>query len=118
MVGSVAALKTDAPRAMQAPRTQSRAENPQKTMKGWRRLEDACVISSGWGGPSCGRALGKFLESGIDFGNFNALQAGLEGIVMRLIRGWQDGPGVPDDADMISFREPEFGGGSAKGDEG
>lgn len=113
MVGSSATLKTAAPRAIHAPSRQSKAENPQNPVKG----ED-CASWHRDVAPGRGRALEKFLESGINFGNFDALEAGLPGIVTIFIRGRQDALGVPDDADMISFREPELPGRSAKGDQG
>ena len=111
MVGSVAALKTAVPRAIQASRRLSKAENPQRAMN---RLGDARIISS----RLYAESLGEFLKSGINFSNFDALETGLQGIVSILIRGRQDALGVPDQADMISFREPEFSGRSAKGDQG
>ena len=110
MVGSSAALKMTTAWAIHAPRTLSRAENSQKTMKRWGSER---IMSSRRCAQSRVGALGKFLESGIDFGNFDALEAGLQGVVMILIRGRQDAHGVPDDADMISFREPEFRGRAA-----
>ena len=113
MVGSHATLKTAAPRAIHAPRTASRAQVPQRVTKDRKRLGDSRAISSGF----CAEFPGKFLKSGINFGNFDALEARLQGIVMILIRGRQNTPGVPDDADMISFRQPEFSRRPAKRDQ-
>jgi hypothetical protein len=102
------------PRYPSAKNAEQGGKSAKVTMKGWKRWVDSRIISSGF----CAELLGKFLESGINFGNFDALEARLQKIVMILIRGRQDTPGVPDDADMISFRQPEFSGRPAKGDQG
>ncbi len=60
----------------------------------------------------------KVLESSKDFRNFDALETGLQGIVTRLVRWRQNRLGVPDQPDMIAFRQPQLQGRPAQRDQG